>query len=122
VRLRKFWKWLSGRWGARYASDSLGEKYLQLCRAILRRRQVKALLSSNPILFCPHALGFCRGDAYVLVYRHDKSNGHSNGSDNGWLWVRIVDLHQVRTRAGPWLSGSSPAPPLTGFEAEVRTN
>ena len=113
-------KWLSERWGAGYAPDSLGEKYLQLCRAILQRRQVLALHPDGAMLFCPHALGFCRGEAYVLAYRHGKSNGAHNGSDPGWLWIRIVDLHRVRTRAGSWVSGSSPAPPLTGFEAEVR--
>jgi len=117
-------RWLIERWAwTGYAPDSLGDKYLQLCRAILRRRQVQALYAARPVLFCPHALGFCRGEAYVLAYRHgnsgDNHNG-SNGSDPGWLWIRIVDLHGIRTRTGPWVSGSSPAPPLTGFEAEVR--
>jgi hypothetical protein len=117
-----FLRWLWDRLGwTRYAPDSLGDKYLHLCRAILHRRQVQAVHSARPVLFCPHALGFCRGEAYVLAYRHGESEAtdHSR-SDGGWVWIRIVDLHGVRMCPGPWRSGSSPAPPLTGFEAKVQ--
>jgi hypothetical protein len=109
-------------WWTPYAPNSLGDKYLKLYRAIQQRRRVSALLGREPIVFCPHVLGFRRAAPYVLGFAISTAHATEarGAAGEGWCWIAVADLHNVRTHTGPWCSGPPPMPPFEGVEIQIK--
>ncbi|HTU00951.1 MAG TPA: hypothetical protein VMG58_04010 [Candidatus Sulfotelmatobacter sp.] len=101
-------------WWAPYAPDSLGDNYLKISRAILRRRPVSARLGQEVMIFCPHALGFRRAEPYVLALAMPATRAGGTQRDTGpaWRWIAVAGLCDIKMHGGHW----STAPPMPVFE------
>jgi hypothetical protein len=93
--------------------------YGLLKEAVLSKKQVTATYDGHLREFCPHALGWKKGEAYCLAYQF---GGHSStgpvvpGSPHNWRCFVVSRLSDVRLREGDWHSCATRGAPSQCFD------
>ena len=73
--------------------------------AILREQQVMCSYDGRLRELCPHIIGTSKsGEEVVLAWQF---GGESSGRLPQWRCLRLANVRNARTRAGPWHEGGS---------------
>ncbi len=84
--------------------------YDLLRRAILERRQVRAVYHRLPREFCPHVLGAKGDKQHCLGYQfggRTSSGAVVPGSTGNWRCFEVDELSEVSIQEGPWFTAAN---------------
>ncbi len=84
--------------------------YAVIRAAMLGRRQLRGRRQGRTVCFCPHALGWREGNAYVLGFmiQPDPTLPAAPGTWGRWLrlwqWLPLEEFDSVDSVEGPWFT------------------
>jgi hypothetical protein len=88
--------------------------YQVLRDAIVNKRQVTCTYRGLAREICPHVIGTGK-DGHEMVLSYQFGGRSSSGLPSGgeWRCMRVDEMSQVSSRAGPWHTGDNHSRPQT---------